>query len=321
MGDLDGDGVREVLVAAPGDTTATGLRGRVHVFSGATGTWLRAFDTTDPSSVQRFGAALADIGDADGDGLPDVAIGAPNAGENGAVTLYSGATGTVLLEITPDLDRSIDAQFGTSVAPVADIDGDGVPDLLVGSPFEHTGGTTGERNGRVHLYSGATGAELLVFTTPNPSVFFYGQFGRSVAWGDIDQDGTPDPIIGAPLERPHEDSFSTGRVYVYTQASLRQAAFPVATDPAPAAALRLDVPAPNPARGSTRLAFTLAAAGPVRLAVYDALGRAVRTLDASDRAAGPHTLAADLAGLAPGRYHVRLQANGEAVTRPLTVVR
>lgn len=321
VGDLDGDGVREVLVAAPGDTTAAGLPGRVHVFSGATGTWLRAFDTTDPSSIQRFGASLADIGDADGDGQPDVAVGAPNAGSNGAVTLYSGATGAVLLEITPALDRSIDAQFGTSVAPVADIDGDAVPDLLVGSPFEHTGGTTGERNGRVHLYSGTTGAELLVFTTPNPSPFFYGQFGRSVAWADIDQDGTPDPVIGAPLERPHDDSFSTGRVYVYTQASLRLAAFPVATDPAPAAALRLDAPTPNPSRGSVRLAYTLAEAGPVRMTVYDALGRAVRTLIAGDREAGAQSATLDASGLAPGSYHVRLQAGGEVLTRTLTIVR
>lgn len=320
VGDLDGDSVRDLLIAAPGEATPTGLPGRVHVFSGATGTWLRAFDTTDPRSIQRFGDALADIGDADGDGVPDVAVGAPNAGTNGTVTVFSGATGAILLSIAPALDRPIDAQFGSAVAPVADIDGDGVPDLLVGSPFEHTGGTTGERNGRVHLYSGATGAELLVFTTPNPSVYFYGQFGRSVAWADIDQDGTPDPIIGAPLERPHDNSFSTGRVYLYTQASLREAAFPVATRPEPAAALRLGLPTPNPARDAVQLTVTLAEAGPVQLAIHDVLGRTVRTLATGHHAAGPHPYTVDVSGFAPGRYVVRLLADGQAATRPLTVV-
>ena len=87
------------------------------------------------------------------------------------------------------------------------------------------------------------------------------------------------------------------------------------------AALALDHARPNPVRDSATLAFTLAAAGPARLAVYDVLGREVAVLTDGERAAGVHVATLRAGLLAPGLYVVRLVAGGEARVQRLTVAR
>ncbi|HLA62907.1 MAG TPA: T9SS type A sorting domain-containing protein, partial [Rhodothermales bacterium] len=76
---------------------------------------------------------------------------------------------------------------------------------------------------------------------------------------------------------------------------------------------------PNPTTGAARVRYTVAAAGAVRLAVYDALGREVAVLVEGQLA--PSTYEADFDGarLAPGLYVVRLQAGGAVHTARLTV--
>jgi hypothetical protein len=69
------------------------------------------------------------------------------------------------------------------------------------------------------------------------------------------------------------------------------------------------------------LTFTLAAPGPVRLAVYDVLGREVTVLVEGVRSAGRHEVAFDGSALPGGVYLVRLNSGGSAATRALTLVR
>ena len=80
-------------------------------------------------------------------------------------------------------------------------------------------------------------------------------------------------------------------------------------------------PAPNPSARGVRLAFTTPANGPVRLAVYDVLGREVAVVADGERPAGEHAAAWDASGAAAGVYVVRLEAGGAVVTRTVTVVR
>ena len=87
------------------------------------------------------------------------------------------------------------------------------------------------------------------------------------------------------------------------------------------AGFALAPPAPNPSRGTVQVAFTLDAAGAVRLAVYDALGRTVQVLAEGPLPAGPHEAAVAPGALAPGVYLVRLEAGGRSQTQRLTVVR
>lgn len=78
---------------------------------------------------------------------------------------------------------------------------------------------------------------------------------------------------------------------------------------------------PNPAAGRATVRFTLDAAAPVRLAVYDLLGRQVAVLADGAFAAGPHEVAFDGSGLAGGLYVLRLQAGDAVHTQRLTLTR
>ncbi len=84
---------------------------------------------------------------------------------------------------------------------------------------------------------------------------------------------------------------------------------------------RLAPPAPNPSRGVSRLGFTLARAGEVRLALFDARGREVRTIAARPAPPGANEILVDTSGLPPGIYGVRLTTPDGASTRRLTVLR
>ncbi len=94
----------------------------------------------------------------------------------------------------------------------------------------------------------------------------------------------------------------------------------VTPGPAPAASLQLHPTAPNPARTSTALRFTLPAAGPVSLAVYDAQGRRVaRPLDHAPRAAGYQAVLLDVSGWHAGVYFCRVEAAGTHASGRLVV--
>jgi len=98
---------------------------------------------------------------------------------------------------------------------------------------------------------------------------------------------------------------------------------PVSTSGAPAVGLsassRVVTASPSPFRQSTRIGFSLAEAGPVRLAVYDAAGRLVKRLVDQARGAGLHSVAWNGRSekdrrMAPGLYLVRLEAKSGTAT-------
>jgi hypothetical protein len=87
------------------------------------------------------------------------------------------------------------------------------------------------------------------------------------------------------------------------------------------AGLRLDAPVPNPATAGATVRLTLPEPGPVRLHLYDALGRTVADTDAGVRSAGAHVLTLPTAGLGPGLYVVRVEAGAWQATQRLVVAR
>ena len=78
---------------------------------------------------------------------------------------------------------------------------------------------------------------------------------------------------------------------------------------------------PNPFRAQTTLRYALPTAGPVRMSVYDLMGRRVATLVSETQSAGRKKVVFRAQGLASGTYFVRLRSNGQTLTQRLTVVR
>lgn len=174
LGDFDGDGFEDYAVAAPSFTIAPGSDfGRVYVYSGRTAELVRSFDGDTP--LTRFGVALADIGDVDRDGTPDLVVGAPDhdgAGPNrGRVFCFSGSTGATLW--TADgIPGS--GNFGHALGAVSDYTGDSVLDVVVSDPG-YSATVAGQ--GRVVYLDGATGSELGAAL----GTFAFSGLGRSIA--------------------------------------------------------------------------------------------------------------------------------------------
>jgi len=196
-GDVNGDGVPDAIVGVPRLNGPAGLfqAGEARVLSGATGATLLSFPGTAVNAAA--GTAVAGIGDVSGDGVPDVAVGAPEIPFDpfiptlpGTVTAYSGSNGAMLYVAT---GVSNGDRFGYSIAASSDVNADGVPDLIVGAIQRSEFGSTG--SGRAQVLSGATGVSLLTVNGAATG----DSFGFSVAEvGDVSGDGVPDFVVGAP---------------------------------------------------------------------------------------------------------------------------
>lgn len=202
-GDVDGDGVEDVLAGGPG---TTGVAGAGRVFSGANGALLRTIRLGAPSDG--FGFSVAGLGDVDGDGVPDLALSAPTddtAGlDAGRVYVVSGADGTTVLHSF--LGAAARDAFGSAVARLGDVNGDGLPELLVGASGAGSGG-------RAYVYDLATEALLYPPLVPNASAASFGQFFADEI-GEVDGDGLPDFYVG-----DFADGGGRGRAYVFSGAS------------------------------------------------------------------------------------------------------
>ena len=186
-GDVDGDGIRELVVGEPlralGAWTQGGAVRLVRLGTGVTSVFSLGLH---PGA--QLGSTVAGIGDFDGDGIADFAAGAPQAGVNqsGRVRVLSGATGVILLEWTGEEH----AEFGTAICAGGDIDLDGRAEVVISSPWASNVRPIGrvqtlDRNGvQWTQETGTTGSD---------------DYGRSLASiGDVDGDGKPDYAIGKP---------------------------------------------------------------------------------------------------------------------------
>jgi len=191
-GDVDGDGFVDFAIGSPQFVNSSGITtGRVSVYSGKDGSVIRAVNGAADS---RFGYALANPGDLDGDSVGDLVVGAPrhldgSGIETGCATVLSGATGSVLYRVFGDKKHDT---FGHSVRSASgDIDGDGTIDFIVGAPQ-----LTGSDVGYARTISGATGAVLFTFTEHTSDPLVKSDYGVAVAGGDFDGDGRTDVVVG-----------------------------------------------------------------------------------------------------------------------------
>lgn len=161
-----------------------------------------------------LGAAVACIGDIDGDQIPDTLQGSPGSFSgslttNGKVQIRSGANGA---QIDRVLGAATGDRLGTAVANAGDVTGDGVDDFLCGAPFHDAGANNG---GAVYLYNGATRAKVRTWLGADAN----GNFGMSISGGvDVTGDNVPDVLIGAP-EAAVGGLTGAGRAFLYDGAT------------------------------------------------------------------------------------------------------
>ena len=211
MGDLDGDGVAERIVANPNED-APGLEaGIVYIFS----SWGESLDDADivlEGGVRRgrMGTSVAVLEDIDGDGLPEVAAGAPDRGDKasngGTVVIWLDATSSYAADADIRIHGSAElGHVGREPASAGDIDGDGLADVAVGSE-ENVGNT--HMPGTISLFAGSDLSAGGDFETDDAWVqaqggskdAWLGLYGAGPLLGDTDGSGTADLVAGVPGE-------------------------------------------------------------------------------------------------------------------------
>ncbi len=213
-GDLRGD----VIVGAPfaSGVPPVNQSGRAFLYNGRFGTLVLTFQSPNQEVGGRFGHSVAGVPDANGDGRGDVVIGAPyedpglTPNSCGRVYLFSGATGLLIRMMAPP-QAVQNGRFGISVAGTLDANNDLRGDIIVGAPGENAPGLPGA--GRIHIFSGATGARLASPVSMTPE--FHGAFGMSVAGvPDANLNTRSDAVAGAPAENPGTAPTGAGRAYL-----------------------------------------------------------------------------------------------------------
>lgn len=163
LGDVNGDGYPDFLVAAPGElgNGFTGSRGFATVYSGLDAEILYNVDTGTDATAN-FGTKLAAGGDVNGDGVGDFMVGSPRENvyaigiTQGAVSTFSGKTGQMLWKRSggPWDNHPLDKGIGEYMAILGDMTGDGRAEFAIGMweanySFPYAG--------RIMVFAGAPG--------------------------------------------------------------------------------------------------------------------------------------------------------------------
>ena len=231
IGDMNGDGVTDIAVGSPGDGDGGNNGGSVWIlFLNTDGTVKghQKISSTEGGfgwTSRFFGASMANLGDLDGDGVTDLAVGGPEY-SGVAWVIFLNADGTVKAKqkissteggFTGILDNL--GEFGASVANIGDLDGDGVTDLAVGAKGDNGGGN---KRGAVWVLflntDGTVKAHQKISSTEGGFTGILQDrdyFGSSVSsLGDLDEDGVTDLAVGAHGDRENPYNQPQGAVWV-----------------------------------------------------------------------------------------------------------
>lgn len=227
-GDVNGDGLADVFVGAGSKVYVYYGRGDFathRATNSAPDVIINGIAQGSTASGSGFGKAIAYLGDLDGDGFGDIAIGNPNRSDpaiydnKGSVYVFKGAAAwpasiyenDVAYRLAKIVGASTADRLGSGIAMVGDLDGAGSRDLLVGAPWSRggTGGTT-VLTGNVYLFQGEhLLADPSSVHDPAHAASRYttdllsGEYGKRLA---VSADGVRF-FTGAPLANQHAGAF------------------------------------------------------------------------------------------------------------------
>ncbi|MDX2050098.1 MAG: FG-GAP-like repeat-containing protein [Rickettsiaceae bacterium] len=228
-GDVNKDGIDDIIIGAPyayGTGAAYVIYGNsknqredsVIVLS----TNLDAsvgFAIYNPNQNSQLGASVSGVGDIDGDGIDDIAIGASTGGDQndgtGTVIVIYGGKNKTNVDLTSNKEFFY-TYFGTEGDYIgysvsgADINNDGLSDIIIGAPY------TNSNQGKVYILYGST--NRYDYYSPanlnDVGLIIVGKSGSQFGWsvskaGDVNKDGKDDMVIGAPAYNSN-----TGESYI-----------------------------------------------------------------------------------------------------------
>ena len=199
-GDVNGDGMSDVLVGAPDDPVLAGGRAYVYHGSGAGPVSSVSWMTDGGQAGSSLGHSVSSAGDVNGDGYSDVIVGAwsydgGQVDEGAAFAFHGSATGlSVIPEWSAEGDQA-GAGFGTSVSGAGDVNGDGYSDVIVGVHL-YANGEAGE--GAAFAFHGSAAGLSATPDWTSEGDQAGARYGFSVSTaGDVDGDGYSDVIVGS----------------------------------------------------------------------------------------------------------------------------
>ena len=180
--DFNADGVEDYLVATGDHGIPAGNEGHTNVYSGATGHMFAVLD--------HQGDAMHVIGDIDGDGRRELAIGQKGTVHPSPsnVVPYSLATQSPIYELLGK-PTTLPPYWGEYLARSDDVDHDGIDDLLVGHQSQ--------LYGNVVVHSGASGHTVGKYFGQVATPYHFHGFGKLADAVDRTGDGVPDPLIAS----------------------------------------------------------------------------------------------------------------------------
>ena len=227
IGDVNGDGTAEIAIGGMGSYHA-GYPGRVYLFDPVApdGGFRDVTVGQSDGNAEYYGVDLDAVGDLNGDGDPDLLVGAPVASFG---STYGGAYLISGSDIVSGQGSSaawgmlsaMDDYAGGDVANLGDWNGDGLPELGVGTSFWYLAGITVYASGAVKNGGTITTSVAMAHISDTSGV--YG--GQSVGGLDYDADGVGDLLFSSDTQPPDDKSSwdGDGRVSPFSGADLMAA--------------------------------------------------------------------------------------------------